>query len=111
MLVAASGVFSLFPFEYLPLSSLSALAATRLGHGSATAIFGPVGSAAASDIAPVRGRWRWLATMSSIQGLGQAIAPVLAGYLLATGGFSERQHSTAGRGAMCWCFAYTYICL
>ena len=89
MLLTASGVFALMPFAYLPLFSLSGLAATRLLHGSATAIFGPVGSAAASDLAPVRSRGRWLATMSSLQGLGQAIAPVAAGYLLATSGFNR----------------------
>ncbi len=89
MLLTASGVFGLMPFAYLPLSSLPALAATRMLHGSATAIFGPVGSAVASDLAPVRSRGRWLATMSSLQGLGQAVAPVLAGYLLATSGFSH----------------------
>jgi MFS family permease len=77
------------PLAYLPLSHLAGLAATRMVHGSATAIFGPVGSAAASDIAPVRSRGRWLATMSSIQGVGQAVAPVVAGYLLATSGFSR----------------------
>jgi DHA1 family multidrug resistance protein-like MFS transporter len=89
MLLAASGVFGFMPFAYPALSSLSALAATRTLHGSATAIFSPVGSAAASDIAPMRSRGRWLATMSSLQGLGQAIAPVLAGYLLATSGFGR----------------------
>jgi DHA1 family multidrug resistance protein-like MFS transporter len=89
MLLTASSVFGVMPFAYLLLSSLPALAATRMLHGSATAIFGPVGSAAASDIAPMRSRGRWLATMSSLQGLGQAIAPVLAGYLLATSGFSR----------------------
>lgn len=89
LLLTASGVFGFMPFAYLPLSSLPALAATRMLHGSATAIFGPVGSAAASDVAPLRSRGRWLATMSSLQGLGQAVAPVLAGYLLATSGFNR----------------------
>jgi DHA1 family multidrug resistance protein-like MFS transporter len=89
MLLTASGVFAFLPFAYLPLTSLTGLAATRMLHGSATAIFSPVGAAGVSDIAPIRSRGRWLATLSSLQGLGQAVAPVLAGYLLATSGFNR----------------------
>ena len=89
MLLAASGVFGAFPFAYLPISSLWALAAARVAHGSATAVFGPVGSAAVSDLAPASARGRWLATISSVQGLGQAVGPVLAGYLLSIAGFER----------------------
>ena len=89
MLLAASAIFGAMPFAYLPVSSLWALTGMRFAHGSATATYGPVGAATVSDIAPVAERGRWLATMSSAQGLGQAIGPVLAGYLLSAAGFGR----------------------
>ena len=89
ILLAASAVFGAFPFAYLPISSLSALGAARFAHGTATAVFGPVGSATVSDLAPIAARGRWLATMSSAQGLGQAAGPILAGYLMSAAGFGR----------------------
>ena len=55
---------------------------------SATAIFGPVASASLSDIAPPSKRGAWLSTYSTAQGPGQAVGPVLAGYLIAAGRFN-----------------------
>ncbi len=61
--------------------------ALRFLHGSATAIFGPVASASLSDVAPVGKRGAWLSMYSTAQGAGQAIGPVVAGYLMAGGRF------------------------
>ena len=59
----------------------------RVVHGSATAVFGPVASATVSDLAPLAQRGAWLGTYATAQGAGQAIGPVLAGYLIAAGRF------------------------
>jgi MFS family permease len=85
LLIVAAMVFALMPFTYLGVASLAALIAIRFVHGSATAIFGPVASAALSDIAPAARRATWLSTYSTLQGTGQAIGPVVAGYLIAAG--------------------------
>lgn len=87
LLLLAAGVFALLPFAYLAVGSLTALMAVRFVHGSATAIMGPVMSATISDVAPADRRATWLSTYSTIQGAGQAIAPVLAGFLIARGRF------------------------
>jgi len=87
LLLLAAGVFTLLPFTYLAVGSLAALIAVRFVHGSATAIMGPVMSATISDVAPADRRATWLSTYSTIQGAGQAIAPVLAGFLIARGRF------------------------
>lgn len=87
LLVAGGIVFAVMPFTYLGVASLGALVALRFVHGSATAIFGPVASASLSDVAPAHRRATWLSTYSAIQGAGQALGPVLAGYLLAAGRF------------------------
>jgi MFS family permease len=71
----------------LGVSTLAALVLIRFVHGSATAIFGPVASASLSDIAPAAKRGRWLSTYSTAQGAGQALGPVLAGYVIAAGRF------------------------
>ena len=76
LLLLAAGVFTLLPFTYLAVGSLAALIAVRFVHGSATAIMGPVMSATISDVAPAGRRATWLSTYSTIQGAGQAIAPV-----------------------------------
>jgi MFS transporter, DHA1 family, multidrug resistance protein len=73
------------PFTYLGVGSLAALVAVRFVHGAATAIFGPVASASLSDLAPARRRATWLSTYSAVQGAGQALGPVIAGYLIARG--------------------------
>ena len=87
LLLAGALVFALMPFTYLGASSLAALIVLRFVHGSATAIFGPVASATVSDLAPAAARGRWLSTYATAQGAGQALGPVLAGYLIAAGRF------------------------
>lgn len=87
LLVLGALVFAILPFTYLGVSTLAALIMLRFVHGSATAVFGPVASASLSDIAPPSKRGTWLSTYSTAQGAGQAIGPVLAGYLIATGRF------------------------
>ena len=69
------------------MSGIALLIALRIVHGSATAIFGPVASASLSDFAPAHRRGTWLSTYSTFQGAGQAIGPVVAGYLIAIGRF------------------------
>jgi MFS family permease len=73
------------PFTYLGVASLGVLMALRFVHGSATAVFGPVASATLSDLAPAGRRATWLGTYSTFQGAGQAMGPLAAGYLLASG--------------------------
>lgn len=87
LLVAGALVFATLPFTYLTVSALAWLVVLRFLHGSATAIFGPVASASLSDIAPAARRGAWLSTYSTAQGAGQAIGPILAGYLIAAGRF------------------------
>ncbi|HEY5618068.1 MAG TPA: MFS transporter [Vicinamibacterales bacterium] len=87
LLVTGAVVFAVMPFTYLAVSGVGLLIALRVVHGSATAMFGPVASASLSDIAPSQRRATWLSTYSTIQGAGQAIGPVLAGYLIAIGRF------------------------
>lgn len=83
LLVSGALVFATVPFTYLGVSTLAALIMLRVVHGSATAIFGPVASASLSDIAPRSGLGAWLSTYSTAQGAGQAVGPILAGYLIA----------------------------
>lgn len=83
LLVTGAAVFAVMPFTYLVVSGLGLLIGLRVLHGSATAIFGPVASASLSDIAPAHRRATWLSAYSSVQGGGQALGPVLAGYLIA----------------------------
>ncbi|HEX8027811.1 MAG TPA: MFS transporter [Vicinamibacterales bacterium] len=85
LLLAAAAVFALLPFSYLAAGGLSVLIAIRFVHGSATAIMGPVMSATISDLAPAARRATWLSTYSTVQGAGQAVAPILAGALIARG--------------------------
>ena len=85
LLILGALMFALMPFTYLGIGSLTVLVLLRLLHGSATAIFGPVASATLSDVAPPQRRATWLSTYSSIQGAGQALGPVLAGWWLSTG--------------------------
>lgn len=87
LLLAAAAVFALVPFTYLGVGSLAALIAVRFVHGSATAIMGPVMSATISDVAPPDRRATWLSTYATVQGAAQAIAPVVAGVLIARGRF------------------------
>jgi MFS transporter, DHA1 family, multidrug resistance protein len=87
LLLAGALVFALMPFTYLGASTLAALIALRVVHGCATAIFGPAASATVSDLAPRAQRGAWLGTYATAQGAGQAMGPVLAGYLIAAGRF------------------------
>lgn len=87
LLIAGALVFATLPFTYLAASTLLVLIVLRFAHGTATAIFGPVASASLSDIAPPANRGSWLSTYSTAQGAGQALGPVLAGYLIAAGRF------------------------
>jgi DHA1 family multidrug resistance protein-like MFS transporter len=87
LLIMGALVFATLPFTYLAVSTLAWLVVLRFLHGSATAIFGPVASASLSDIAPAGRRGAWLSTYSTAQGTGQALGPVLAGYLIAAGRF------------------------
>ena len=87
LLVAGALIFAAMPFTYLAVSSLAMLVVFRFVHGSATAIFGPVASASLSDVAPPTQRGAWLSAYSTAQGAGQAIGPVLAGYLITAGRF------------------------
>ena len=87
LLIASALVFATLPFTYLVASTLAVLILLRFVHGSATAIFGPVASASLSDIAPATKRGTWLSMYSTAQGAGQALGPVLAGYLIAVGRF------------------------
>jgi MFS transporter, DHA1 family, multidrug resistance protein len=87
LLIAGALVFASLPFTYLAVSTLFVLVLLRFVHGAATAIFGPVASASLSDVAPPASRGTWLSTYSTVQGTGQALGPVLAGYLIATGRF------------------------
>jgi MFS family permease len=88
LLLAGLAVFALVPFAYLPVAALGWLIAIRFVHGSASAVFGPVAAATLSDLAPPRERGRWLATLGTVQGVGQATGPVIAGYLMAGASFT-----------------------
>ena len=85
LLLTAAAVFAVMPFSYLLSGSLAVLIALRFVHGSATAIMGPVMSATISDLAPSARRATWLSLYSTIQGAGQAVGPVIAGFLIARG--------------------------
>jgi MFS family permease len=87
LLLAGAVVFATLPFTYLAVSSLTLLVVLRFVHGSATAIFGPVAAASLSDLAPPTARGTWLSTYSTVQGAGQTLGPVVAGYLIAAGRF------------------------
>ncbi len=87
-LIAGGLVFAVMPFAYIGVGTLGALAALRFAHGSATAIFNPVVSAGISDIAPPSRRATWLSVAATVQGVGQAIAPLIAGWLIAQGDYT-----------------------
>lgn len=87
LLLTGALVFAGMPFAYLGVSTLGALIVLRFAHGSATAIFGPVAAASLSDVAPAARRATWLSTYSTVQGVGQALGPILAGYLIVAGRF------------------------
>jgi MFS family permease len=85
LLIAGTLVFATMPFTYLGVASVGWLIGLRFAHGIATAIVGPVASATVSDLAPADRRATWLSTYSAMQGVGQALGPIIGGYLLAIG--------------------------
>jgi DHA1 family multidrug resistance protein-like MFS transporter len=85
LLLFGAIVFATMPFTYIGIASLGVLIVLRFVHGAATAIFGPVASASLSDLAPAGRRATWLSTYSTVQGAGQALGPVIAGYAIASG--------------------------
>jgi MFS transporter, DHA1 family, multidrug resistance protein len=89
LLVSGALIFATLPYGYLLVTALPLLIVVRMLHGSATAVFGPVASAALSDLAPPHRRATWLSTYAACQGFGQAAGPVLAGYLIARRGFDS----------------------
>ena len=87
LLLASAVVFAVLPFTYFFITTLSALVLLRFVHGSATAIFGPVATASFSDVAPADRRGAWLSTYSTAQNAGQALGPIVAGYLITVAHF------------------------
>jgi DHA1 family multidrug resistance protein-like MFS transporter len=85
LLIAGTLVFATLPFTYVGVASVAVLIGLRFVHGLATAIVGPVASAIVSELAPVARRATWLSTYSTVQGAGQALGPIIGGYLLAVG--------------------------
>lgn len=85
LLMTSAVVFAVMPFSYLAVAGLGMLITVRFVHGSATAIMGPVMSATISDVAPPSRRATWLSTYATVQGAGQALAPVVAGAMIARG--------------------------
>jgi DHA1 family multidrug resistance protein-like MFS transporter len=86
-LIAGGLVFAVMPFAYLGVATLGGLLVLRFAHGSATAIFNPVVSASISDVAPPARRATWLSVTATLQGMAQAIAPLVAGWLIAQGDY------------------------
>jgi len=89
LLWTGAGIFGVTPFAYLAVAGAPLLFLVRLFHGSATAIFGPVAAATISDLAPAGARATWLGAYATAQSAGQALGPVLAGYLVARDRFDS----------------------
>ncbi len=87
MLLIGACFFALPPFFYAFATSIASLLVLRFIHGNATAIFGPSASAAISDITEPSKRGVRLGTYSSLQGVGQALGPLLGGVLISWQGF------------------------
>ncbi len=88
MLLIGTCFFAFTPFFYLYASSVASLLILRIIHGNATAIFGPSASAVISDITERSRRGIRLGLYSSMQGIGQALGPLLGGALISWQGFS-----------------------
>jgi DHA1 family multidrug resistance protein-like MFS transporter len=82
VLLLAGFVFASAPFLYLLVHTPAQLAAVRVYHGAATAIFGPVALAYVADLAPVR-RGERMGWYSSATLIGRSIAPLVGGLILA----------------------------
>jgi len=74
-------VFASAPFLYYWIHSPAQLAALRLYHGLATAVFGPVALALVADLF-ASGRAQKMGTFSSITLVGRFLAPLLGGFLI-----------------------------
>ena len=84
VLLMAAVVFASAPVLYLPITEAYHLAAVRVYHGAATAIFGPVALAYVADLAPVR-RGERMGLFSSATLVGRSLAPFASGFLLGWG--------------------------
>jgi DHA1 family multidrug resistance protein-like MFS transporter len=81
ILLFAGIVFASAPFLYYWIHSPAQLAALRLYHGLATAVFGPVALALVADLFP-SGRAQKMGTFSSVTLGGRFLAPLLGGFLI-----------------------------
>jgi len=81
VILVAGLVFASAPFLYLLVANPWQLAAVRVYHGLATAIFGPVALALIADLFRDR-RGETMGWYSSTTLAGRALAPVIGGYLL-----------------------------
>jgi MFS transporter, DHA1 family, multidrug resistance protein len=74
--------FALPPLLYVFVHSAGALLALRFVHGLATAIYGPVASAAIASLSS-RGRAARLGFLASARDIGSASGPLVGGFVLA----------------------------
>ncbi len=84
VLIGSGLVFFTAPLLYFLIRSPWQLAAVRVYHGLATAVFGPVAMAYVADLAPTR-RGERLGYYSSSTLIGRALAPMVGGVILAMG--------------------------
>ncbi|MBM3474732.1 MAG: MFS transporter [Armatimonadetes bacterium] len=82
VLILAGIVFASAPFLYLLVHTPGQLAAVRVYHGAATAIFMPVALAYVADLAPIR-RGERMGLYSSATLIGRSLAPLAGGLILA----------------------------
>lgn len=81
LLVASGAVFLAAPFLYLLVSDPAWLIPVRFFHGTATAILGPVVSAAIAERFPLR-KGEMLGQYSSATLIGRTIAPLAGGLII-----------------------------
>jgi MFS transporter, DHA1 family, multidrug resistance protein len=81
VMLAAAVIFATAPFLYLLVTAPWALVAVRIYHGFATAILGPVASAAIADTFE-KGRGERMAWYSSATMVGRFLAPFVGGLLI-----------------------------
>lgn len=89
MLAIGACVFAFTPFLYVAATSLMGFIVLRFVHGNATAIFGPTASATISDVVSENKRGAKLGLYSSLQGVGQALGPLVAGVLISAAGYGN----------------------
>ncbi len=87
LLLASGFFFATSPFLYLLVTQPWELAAVRVYHGIATAIFTSVATAAIADLY-VKRRGEMMGYFSSVTLVGRLIAPVMAGTLITLYSFS-----------------------